>query len=384
MQDNTTQLILDDKEITLIGTAHVSLRSAEEVKAMIEEIQPDSVCIELDQERFNSLNNPKRWEESDIIEVIKKKKVGSLLVNIILASYQKRMAKKMDASAGQEMMQAIASAKEINAHLELIDRNIQTTFSRIWRKHSLWQKCQLMASLVSSIFDDEEISEEEIENLKQSELLESALKEVQKEFPVVAEVLIHERDQCLAYNITHAKGKKIVAVVGAAHVPGIKACIGQQIDIQELTSVPKKSTFSKISGWIIPILILALIVYGFTQSSAIGMQQILSWVLWNGSLSAFGVLLSGGHILSILTAFVAAPITSLNPLLAAGWFAGLTEVYLRKPQVKDFEHLSEDVNSFKGFYKNRVTHVLLVVILANVFSTIGTLIGGVDILKAFF
>lgn len=384
MQDNLTTLTVDDKEITLIGTAHVSLRSAKEVKTLIEEIQPDSVCIELDQERFNSLKNPKKWEDSDIIEVIKKKKVGSLLVNIILSSYQKRMAKKMESSAGQEMLQAIKSAKETGAHLELIDRNIQTTFSRIWRKHSLWQKCQLLVSLITSIFDDEEISEEEIENLKQNELLEAALKEVQQEFPVVASVLIHERDQCLAYNIRHAKGKRIVAVVGAAHVPGIKREIFNDIDIKELCSVPAKSNWSKFSGWIIPLLILSLIGYGFTQSSTTGMQQISSWVMWNGSLSALGVLLAGGHILSILIAFVAAPITSLNPLLAAGWFAGLCEVYLRKPQVRDFENLSEDVSSLKGFWKNRVTHILLVVILANVFSTLGTMIGGWDVVRAFF
>lgn len=384
MQDNIVELNIDGKQITLVGTAHVSLRSAEEVKAMIEEKQPDCVCIELDEERYKSLENPKKWEESDIIEVIKKKKVASLLVNIILSSYQKRMASKLSSTSGQEMKQAISSAKEIGARLELVDRNIQLTFSRIWRKHSLWQKAKLIASIVMSVFDDEEISEEELENLKQSELLESALKEVQKSFPVVAEVLIHERDQYLAYHIRHAQGSKIIAVVGAAHIPGIVKEITQEIDIQEISSLPKKSFFSKISGWIIPALIIGIILYGFSQSNTTGFQQILSWVLWNGTLSAIGTALARGHILSILVAFIAAPITSLNPFLAAGWFAGLTEVYMRKPKVKDFESLSEDVSTLKGFYNNRVTHILLVVIMANLFSTLGTILGGWDLLQIFF
>lgn len=384
MHDNIVELNIDGKQITLIGTAHVSLRSVEEVKSMIEEKQPDCVCIELDEERYKSLKNPKKWEESDIIEVIKKKKVASLLVNIILSSYQKRMANKLSSTSGQEMMQAIRCAEEIGAHLELVDRNIQLTFSRIWRKHNLWQKSKLIASIVMSVFDDEEISEEELENLKQSELLESALQEVQKGFPVVAEVLIHERDQYLAYHIRHAQGEKIVAVVGAAHIPGIVKEISQEIDIQEISTLPEKSFFSKISGWIIPALIIGIILYGFSQSSTTGLQQITSWVLWNGALSALGTALAKGHILSILTAFVAAPITSLNPFLAAGWFAGLVEVYMRKPKVKDFENLSEDVSTLKGFYNNRVTHILLVVIMANLFSTIGTIIGGWDLLQIFF
>ncbi len=384
MQNNVTLIEVNHKKIHLIGTAHVSQRSADEVKEIIDELQPDCICIELDQERYRSIQNPKKWSDTDIIEVIKKKKVGSLLVNIILSSYQKRMATKMNVHAGQEMTQAISSAKQSNIPIVCVDRNIQTTFSRIWRKHSLFQKAKLFSSLFSSIFENEEVTEEDIENLKQSELLESALSQVQKEFPIVAEVLIHERDQFLAHKIKHAKGETIVAVVGAAHVPGIKKAIHTKINIKEISTVPPKSKWSKVSGWIIPAFILGLITYGFSQSSTVALAQLSAWILWNGSLSAIGVLLAGGHILSILVAFIAAPITSLNPLLAAGWFAGLSEIYLRKPQVKDFETMSDDVKSIKGFYRNRVTHVLLVVILANLFSTIGTLIGGFEVIQHLF
>lgn len=385
MEKQWTTLQTQGKEITLIGTAHVSKVSAQQVKEALEEIQPDSICVELDEDRYQSLMHPGQWEQTDIVQVIKQKKTGFLLANIILSSYQKKIAKKMDISAGAEMMQGIQSAKELNAELVLADRRIQTTFSRIWRKHSFWQKCKLLTSIVFSLFDDEDITEADLEQLKQSDMLESALKEVGDSFPVVADVLIHERDQYLATKIAQAKGPKVVAVLGAAHVPGVSALIesGKLADLNELDSLPPKSIWGKVIGWGIPIAIVALVCATFLNSHSAGWEQIQSWILWNGTLSAIGTLLAGGHPLSILTAFVAAPITSLNPLLAAGWFAGLVEASVRKPKVKDFENLTEDFNSVKGMWKNRVTRILLVVILANVFSSLGTFIGGTDIIKTF-
>ena len=384
MEKELTQVQINGKQITIIGTAHVSRHSAEEVKEIIETLQPDCVCIELDDQRFQNLKNPKKFSDMDIVQVIKDKKVGSLLVNIILSSFQKRAADKLNASAGMEMMTGIQCAEELGCELKMIDRNIQTTFTRIWRSHSFIQKCKLLTNLIMSIFDDEEISEEDIENLKQSDMLDAALKEVSKEFPVVARVLVHERDEVLAQNMKTAPGTNIVAVVGAAHVPGILKAIHKDIDVDELCSIPKKTLVSKISGWIIPALIVGLIGYTLMQSTQMGLQQIKSWFLWNGLLSAFGTLLCASHPLTVLTALVAAPFTSLNPLLAAGWFAGLTEAVLRKPKVSDFSNLSEDVATFKGFYKNRVTHILMVVIMANVFSSLATIISGLDIVKTFF
>ncbi|MEF9893348.1 MAG: TraB/GumN family protein [Anaerorhabdus sp.] len=383
MNQNITKIEVNGKEIYLIGTAHVSHTSRQDVKDCIDEVKPDSICIELDEERFEAFNNPKRWENTDIIEVIKEKKTGYMLANLILSAYQRRIAKKMDVQAGQEMIQGIESAKEIGANLVLVDRNIQTTFKRIYRKHSFFQKLKLISSLVMSIFDDEDISSDDIESLKQSDALDVALKEVSKEYPVVSEVLIHERDQVLAYKIKNAPGNKIVAVLGAAHIPGIKEEIYKTYDIKELESIPAKKPSAKIIGWIIPLAIIAMILSLFSVNSTLGWEQVINWVLWNGSLSALGVLLAWGHPLAILVAFIAAPITSLNPLLAAGWFAGLAEAFIRKPKVKDFENLLDDVNSIKGFYKNRITHILLVVIFANLFSTLGTMIGGFDVIKNF-
>ena len=376
-------LHINDKEIYILGTAHVSKISKEEVLKTIDENAFDTICIELDQRRYNSLNNPKKWEETNIIDVIKKKQTGFLLANLILSSYQKRVASKINSQSGIEMITAIKEAKEKNIHLELIDRDIQTTFSRIYQKHNLWQKAKLIVSLISAIFDDEEINDKDIEALKQEDILDMALKDIEKAFPIVSEVLIDERNKILAQNIKKAPGKKILAIVGAAHIPGILKYINEDIDITEINNKVIKPKSSKIKGWIIPAIIISMIVITCFKNFDQAKNQMLIWLIVNGGLSALGALIAFAHPLSVITAFIAAPITSLNPLLAAGWFAGIMEAYLRKPKVSDLQNIDEAANSLKGLYQNRFTHVLIVVILANVGSSIGTFIAGLDIFKSF-
>lgn len=376
-------LHINDKEIYILGTAHVSKISKEEVLKTIDENAFDTICIELDQRRYNSLNNPKKWEETNIIDVIKKKQTGFLLANLILSSYQKRVASKINSQSGIEMITAIKEAKEKNIHLELIDRDIQTTFSRIYQKHNLWQKAKLIVSLISAIFDDEEINDKDIEALKQEDILDMALKDIEKAFPIVSEVLIDERNKILAQNIKKAPGKKILAIVGAAHIPGILKYINEDIDITEINNKVIKPKSSKIKGWIIPALIISMIAITCFKNFDQAKNQMLVWLIVNGGLSALGALIAFAHPLSVITAFVAAPITSLNPLLAAGWFAGIMEAYLRKPKVSDLQNIDEAANSLKGLYQNRFTHVLIVVILANIGSSIGTFIAGLDIFKSF-
>lgn len=376
-------LHINDKEIYILGTAHVSKISKEEVLKTIDENAFDTICIELDQRRYNSLNNPKKWEETNIIDVIKKKQTGFLLANLILSSYQKRVASKINSQSGIEMITAIKEAKEKNIHLELIDRDIQTTFSRIYQKHNLWQKAKLIVSLISAIFDDEEINDKDIEALKQEDILDMALKDIEKAFPIVSEVLIDERNKILAQNIKKAPGKKILAIVGAAHIPGILKYINEDIDITEINNKVTKPKSSKIKGWIIPALIISMIAITCFKNFDQAKNQMLVWLIVNGGLSALGALIAFAHPLSVITAFIAAPITSLNPLLAAGWFAGIMEAYLRKPKVSDLQNIDEAANSLKGLYQNRFTHVLIVVILANIGSSIGTFIAGLDIFKSF-
>lgn len=383
IDSNIHRLKLDEKEIILIGTAHVSQNSVDEVKEIIEMEQPDSVCIELCKSRYDSLFDKDRWANMDIIKIIKEKKALLFLTNLIMAAYQRKIAKQLGVKAGQEMIQGIESAKEVDAEIVLADRNIDVTFKRILSNLKWWDKLKLLFQLVYSIFDNEEISEEDLDKLKSEDMLNSALNEMTKSMPRLKTALVDERDKYLAQNIRTAPGEKVVAVLGAAHIPGVKKEIFNENDLRELRKLPKQKNIGKYISWIIPAVIILLIGSTFFINKDMGMQQLLSWTLWNGSLAALGAALAVAHPLSILTAFVAAPISSLNPLIAAGWFAGLVEVLLRKPSVKEFENLSNDIVNFKGFWKNKVTRTLLVVVLANLGSVLGTMVSGTDILRLF-
>ncbi|HLS10414.1 TraB/GumN family protein [Lentibacillus sp.] len=382
-EENITRIYLDDKEYILIGTAHVSKSSAEQVKEVIEAEQPDAVCVELDKQRYKSVTEGNKWKDMDIFQVIKERKATLLLMNLAISSFQKRMAKQFGINAGQEMIQGIESAKEINAELVLADRDIQVTFSRIWGNIGFKGKAMLLMQVFGSIFSRETISEEELEKLKSRDMLDSMLEEFTEHFPRLKKPLIDERDQYLSEKIRTAPGKKVAAVLGAAHVPGITNEIKKTHDLKRLSTRPPKSKAPKIIAWAIPILIISIIAYTFFNNPSAGWQQTVSWILWNGSLSAVGTAIALGHPLTILTAFLAAPISSLNPLIAAGWFAGIVQAIIRKPHVSDFEQLSEDVYSVKGFWHNKVTRILLIVVMANIGSSIGTFIGGADVIRVF-
>lgn len=383
MNENIVKLDYQDKQIYLVKTAHVSKNSIEDVKTCIEEVKPDSICIELDEQRYKRLESPDDWRNTDLSKIIKDKQVGFLMANLILSSFQKRMAKSLGSTTGGEMIEGINQSKQRNINLVLADRPIKTTFSRIWANLNGSEKIKLLSGLIESIFSNEEISEEEISQLKEADALEAALSEVSKEFPNMKRILVDERDMYLSQKIKTAPGNKIVAIVGAAHAPGIERYLDKDINTDELEIVNKKKTIFSYIKYLIPLLIIGIIVYTILNNRDMGIKQIKSWILWNGGLSALGTILAFGHPLSVLTAFVMSPITSLNPLLASGWFAGLVEAYVRKPKVKDFEDIAEDTATFKGFWKNRITRTLMVVLFANLFSSIGTIISGIDIVKKF-
>lgn len=383
MANNIQILEYGGKEITLIGTAHVSQDSVELVKQTIEEVCPDTVCIELDAERYENLQNPKAWENTNVAEIIKHKKTGLLLANLFLSSYQKRIAQKLNTTPGQEMLQGIESARSKHCDLVLADRTIQTTFLRIWRKLSLWEKCRLLLGLLSGGNDGPD-EEADLNELMKKDNLEAAVSSIGESFPKISEILIHERDQHLAYKIKTAPGKKIVAVIGAAHVAGVQQEIYRQQDLDSITTIPKSSGISKIVAWMIPIAILLLIGYGFVTNFQTGLHQLTSWILWNGTLAALCTAAVLGHPLSILTAFVSAPITSLNPFLACGWFAGLMEATIRKPTVADVNSVPDDIFHISRFLKNRFLRALAIVIFANIGSSIGTFIAGTNIIRSLF
>lgn len=383
LERNVTRLEVNNKEVIIIGTAHVSKHSAEQVKTIIEAEQPDVVCIELDRGRYQSLTEGNKWKDTDIFKIIKEKKATLLFINLALSSFQKRIANSFGIRPGAEMMQGIESAKKIGARLVLADRDIQTTFKRIWANLSFKGRVMLLTEVIASIFSREEISEEELEKLKEQDMIQSILQEFSDHYPDLKKTLVDERDRYLAQKIKTAPGKKIVAILGAAHVPGVTREIYRDHNLRELNTIPRKKQNNNWFGWLLPILVIAIIGSTFFINPDAGFQQTLSWIIWTGSFAAAGALLAGGHILSILAAFLAAPLTTLHPLLASGWFAGFVQAWLRKPSVRDFENLSDDCTTVKGFWKNKVTRVLLVIILTNITTSIGTIIAGIDVVRVF-
>jgi pheromone shutdown-related protein TraB len=368
-------LTFDQKNILLVGTAHVSRESTDLVKKTIEAENPDTVCIELCDSRYQSIRHKNRWQDMNITKVIKEKKTFLLLSNLLLASFQKRIADKLDIQPGAEMIQAIDSANEIDAHIVLADRDIRVTLSRIWRATGLWDKFKIIFQLALSLGDVDEISEEDIEKMKQEDMLQSLLSEVEKSLPVLREILIDERDRYLAHKIRTAPGNKIVAVVGAGHVPGILKYWEEEIDTLTLETIPPKGNLTGVLKWLLPALIIALLLLGFFYGgSATGTGMLTWWVLANGVLAGLGALLAMAHPLTILSAIFAAPLTSLNPLIAAGWVSGLVEAFASRPKVRDLQRLPTDILTIKGFWKNKLTRVLLVVVFTNLGSTIGTLV----------
>ncbi|MCG2755032.1 MAG: TraB/GumN family protein [Desulfobacteraceae bacterium] len=368
-------LSFEDKEVILLGTAHVSKESAELVASVIEEEKPDTVCIELCQSRYQSIRQKNRWQNMDIIKVIKEKKAFLLLSNLLLASFQKRIAEKLDVKPGAEMISAIETAEKVGAQIHLADRDIRITLSRTWRVMSLWDKLKILFQLISSAGEIDEISEKDIEKMKQKDMLETLLADVKKSLPVLRNILIDERDRYLAHKIRTAPGKRIVAVVGAGHVPGIKKYWEVNTDINALEKIPPSSMFMRIFKWILPLSILSLFILGFFYGgSTAGTQMIIWWIAANGLLAGLGAIIAFAHPLTILSSILAAPLTSLNPMIAAGWVSGLVEAFSRKPKVKDFENLSEDILSIRGFRQNKVTKILLVVVLTNLGSAIGTFV----------
>lgn len=386
MSQTQKVLELNNRKITLIGTAHVSAESISEVENVISDIKPDCVAIELDEKRYESITNPDKYRELDIIKVLKRKEGFLLLANIVMASFQKRMGKNSGVKPGEEMVAAINKAKELNIPTALVDRPIQITFRRAWKKTSAYGKTQLLSALLASGFSKDEISSEEIENLKQASEMDSMMKELSEVMPAVKQVLIDERDQYLASHIWKAEGNNIVAVLGAGHLPGVEAHLKKiaenqaSTDTSEIASIPESGIFSKIMMWLIPALIVAVIAFGFyIGGKDAGSKMALNWILWNGILAGLGALIAGGNPLTILVSFVGAPVTSLCPFIGVGIVAGIVQAAICKPQVKDLETLSDDAGSIKGFYKNKILRVLLVFLLSSVGSSIGTFAAGAGI-----
>ena len=348
----------------------------------------------MDSARYESMANPEKYKDLDIIKVLKRGEALLVLANLILSSFQKRMGQNIGVQPGDEMRAAIDVAQEKSIPFELVDRPIKATLNRAWAKNSFWGKCKLLAALISSAFSKEEISEEEIESLKKENEMDSMMGELSEYLPKVKEVLIDERDRYLAAHIWECKNasgeaaQTVTAILGAGHLPGVQkhleaiAAGTETTDTEEISKVPPKGIGGKILGWTIPVLIVALIAAGFYfGGKKMGGQFVGSWVIWNGALAAIGTIIAAGHPLTILAAFLGAPITSLCPLVGVGLLTGIVQALVKKPKVRDMETLSDDAATVKGFYSNRITRVLLVFVLSSLGSSIGTFAAGATIVK---
>lgn len=380
--ETLTETKLKNRIILLVGTAHISQKSAEEVEQVIRDEKPDRVCIEIDAARYKSMTEGNNWKNLNISQIIRQRRGFLLLANLVLASFQRRMGAKLGAKQGAEMMKAVEVSDELGIPYTFADREVQVTLRRAWSKSRFFSKMKLIASLLGSVISKEELTEEELEKLKHRSALEDMLGELSKILPSVKEVLIDERDRFLASRIFTTEEEKVVAVVGAGHVPGIiqwlKKLDAGEVDpgLEDIEKAPPPSKIGRLIPWLIPVIIVGLLVAGFFRS---GWEEALSmlwmWVLVNGTLSAAGALIALAHPLTIVLSFVAAPITSMNPTIGVGIVTGLIESFLRKPQVKDFENVTEDIKTFRGFYRNRLTHILLVFLFSTIGSAIGTFIG---------
>lgn len=371
----------DGRQILLVGTAHVSKESVNEVAAYIDSEQPDHICLELDDGRFKNKEDEGSWSNMDIKKVLKEKKGFLLITNMALASFQKRMGNQSGSAPGEEILSAARLAKEKEIPYSLCDREIQITFKRAWRKSNLWNKAKLIATIISAVFSKEEISEAELEELKKSDVMQGMLDEMAKELPAVKAVLIDERDRYLATSIYQAPGTKILAVIGAGHQNGIISSMQKledkqlSADLSEITEIPPAGKASKILSWVFPALIVGILLYGFFQfGQAQGIRMFGYWLATNMSFTALGAILALAHPLNLLVSIVTAPLASLHPAIGIGMVSGLMEASLRKPKVKDFETLSDDALKLKGWYKNRVLHILLVFLLTSIFATVGNVV----------
>ena len=374
-----TRTTVDGKEILLIGTAHISAQSVETVVSAITTEKPDSVCVELDEQRFKALREEVNWDELDLVDIIRRKQTTFLIARLGLTAFQKRMSLYTGVKPGQEMLDATRVAEEVGAQVVLVDRDIRATLLRAWRKTPFLRRSSLATLLVMGMFQRTEVDESELENLRDEHNITDMLDELGDAMPEMKRVLVDERDAYMAQAIRESSGNKVVAVVGAAHKPGIlKAWAGNPVvdeDRAALAVVPERGFVSKALPWVLPLIIIGLFIGGFFFGDPEDFKRAaIAWVVANGTLSALGAALAFAHPAAIVTAFFAAPITSLNPTVGAGMVVALVQTIVAAPTVRDMEGVGDDIVNWKGIWTNRLSRILLVFVFSNLGSMLGTFV----------
>lgn len=382
--DDVKIVNVEDREFIVIGTAHISQESADLVKKVIEEERPDCVCVELDEQRYKTLSDARRWESLDIKEIIRQRQLITLLVNLVLASYQKKLGQELGVAPGTELLEATKVAKALDIPVALCDRDVRITLRRAWASMSFFEKLKFLLSGMVGVFESPEISEEMLAELRQKDVLSELMKELGEAMPVLKRVLLDERDVYIAQKMREAPGQKIVAVVGAGHAEGINQTLIKNIDqdLSEVETVPPTSPIFKMIGWGIPIVILAAIAsIGISQGASAAGENLMFWILANGIPSSIGAMIALAHPVTIISAFVAAPFTSLTPVIGAGYVTAFVQAYFHPPMVKEFKSVGEDINHFRNWWTNRLLRIFLVFILSSLGSMIGTYVGAYEIIS---
>ncbi len=382
--DDVHVLHLEDRTILLVGTAHISKESVNLVTEIITREHPDGVCIELDDNRYKVLTERKRWQALDLKAIIRNKQLSMLMINMLMASYQKKLGSQLGVLPGAELLAAAETATAQGIPIFLCDRDVRITLRRAWKSTSFLKKGYLFAALLGSVFDRTEVSEEKLTELRKKDVLADLMDEMGDALPDVKKVLIDERDIYLAEKIRTSPGKKIVAVVGAGHVEGILRHLPEDnsATMTDLQTIPPVSGSFKLLGWAIPLIIIgSLIAIGWQKGASVAGANLLYWVLANGIPSAIGAILAMAHPLTTIGAFAAAPLTSLTPVIGAGYVTAFIQVMTTPPVVREFETVGEDMVHLTRWWKNKLLRVFLVFILTGLGSAIGTWVGGYEIVK---
>jgi pheromone shutdown-related protein TraB len=369
----------EGKSILLVGTAHISRRSSDLVQQVIEQELPDAVCIELDEKRYAALSKRNTWENLDLKQVIKTRQLATLMVNLILAAYQKKLGGQLGILPGTELLTAAQTAEGLNIPMALCDRDVRVTLRRAWRATSFWKKGYLLATLMASLFDRTELDEEKLAQMRSKDVLSELINELGAALPQTKTVLIDERDIYMAEQIKQTPGTRLVAVIGAGHMEGIKQALAVDNShrLAEITTVMPGSNLGKILGWTIPSLILlALLIIGFRHGLGELTANALYWILANGIPTAVGAMLALAHPATIASAFAASPVTSLTPLIGAGYVCAFIQVMARPPVVKEFEQAGADIGSIRGWWHNKLLRIFLVFLFTTMGSALGTWVGG--------
>ena len=387
----TREITRDGVHYVLLGTAHVSRASVTAVTEMAGSGNYDAIAVELCPARHQALTKQQQWKDMDLYRIIREKKAGLVMANLALGAYQRRIAEQFGIEPGAELKAAADASINHGIPLQLIDRNLATTLKRSYRAVPWYKRIMLTTGLVMSTVSSEEIDEEQIEKLKEGDILESTFTEFAEQSPELYEALIAERDRFMAARLRQENqdnaGKRILVVIGAGHLEGLAKYLAEdqeppQPEIDRLSELPPPNRWLKFVPWVIAALVLTGFWIGFSRSPELGWQLVSLWVLINGGLAALGALIARGHPLTILSAMVAAPLTSLNPAVAAGMVTGLVESWLRKPKVSDLEKLRDDATTLKGWFRNPATRILLVFFFSNLGSAIGTWVAGFQIFGA--